>query len=503
MVIGLALVGLIAFAAPAQADSVLCSDNSFTNCTAATPTAYTAHDYENHYTDDVSGPGVGYWKSFNGHNCTNYVGYMLTLNGDAGPGVAMGDGENWDNVITAHPAWGYTVDGTPAVGSIAQWEANSGFASSAGHVAYVESVAYTSGAVSSITTSEDNYPSGPFKWRTITAGSTNWPSHFLHIKDATSSTGTGVGTKMMGDVNGDGLSDAVVMFKDSGTAFVAFGQSDGTFGTIQTWAFGQSMNREYYLADVNGDGKADLVAFSNTGGYWDVSISSGSGFWAPVQWAYSEGSGSSKRFLADVNGDGKADVVFFTASSGEWDVDLSSGTGFWGPPTQWITGHGVSSSNQLMGDFNGDGKADAAIYVASSGSWYVALSTGSYFGYPGQWSYGHGLDSNEQLVGDVNGDGKSDIVYHYTANGTHGSNGEWDASISAGSGLYTPTSWSYDGSGFITPPPDNSFLADVDGDGKADKIAYYNPSGNWFVGTSAGTAFWGLHSAIGGYGANS
>lgn len=305
-----------------------------------------------------------------------------------------------------------------------------------------------------------------------------------------------VGTKMMGDVNGDGRADAVVMFSDSGTAMVALGQSNGTFGFPNAWSYGHSLNREYYLGDVNGDGMDDLVAFTNSGGYWDVSLSSGTGFWTPTQWANNEGAGSSKRFLADVEGDGKDDVVFFVASTGKWYVDFSSGSGFYGPPVEWISGHGVGSNNQLMGDFNGDGKADAAIFVKSTGSWYVSLSTGSSFGYPGQWSYGHGNSSTEQLVGNADGVGGDDIVYHY-------SNGHWSVGTSSGSGFYTPSDWSYDASGYVSPAPDKAFIADVEGDGKADKVIYYNGPGNWYVGFSSGSGFYAYHDGVSGHGANS
>lgn len=98
---------------------------------------------------------------------------MLTQNGDAGPGVPMGNATNWDNTILSNPSWGYTVNNTPAVGSIAQWDGTYG------HVAYVESV-----GANSITISEDDALTGKFSWRTITT-SGDWPDNFLHIKDVT------------------------------------------------------------------------------------------------------------------------------------------------------------------------------------------------------------------------------------------------------------------------------------------------------------------------------
>src|SRR4029453_9599350 len=74
-----------------------------------------------------------------------------------------------------------TVNTTPGRGAIAQWEAST--MRHDGHVAYVESYTTSGGSVTSITVSEDNWSAGPFAWKTITAGSTNWPDHFIHFKD--------------------------------------------------------------------------------------------------------------------------------------------------------------------------------------------------------------------------------------------------------------------------------------------------------------------------------
>lgn len=159
----LACISSVLFASHAKADSVLCSGSSFSTCIN---NGYSAYGYENNsYTS--------YWKAVasTGHNCTNYVGYRLALNGDTGPGVAMGDASHWDNTIAANPQWGYTIDHAPTKGSIALWESGS-----YGHVAYVEEVIDSN----TIKISEDTFPSGPFQWRIITKTG-NWPNKFLHI----------------------------------------------------------------------------------------------------------------------------------------------------------------------------------------------------------------------------------------------------------------------------------------------------------------------------------
>lgn len=150
----------------AGAVAVLCSGASYDSCADA---GYTAHGFEQHYQSS-------YWGAYAGHNCTNYAAYAeSTVNGAAAPNYQLGNAAQWAAAAAAH---GVPVDGVAAVGAVAQWDAAAGGASSDGHVAYVEAWNGTT-----LTVSEDSYPSGPFRWRTITVGDAQWPSHFIHFKD--------------------------------------------------------------------------------------------------------------------------------------------------------------------------------------------------------------------------------------------------------------------------------------------------------------------------------
>jgi surface antigen len=164
---GLVTVG----AKPALADMVLCSGTGATD-SACTTAGYTDHGYAPTNMNNM------YWSEYSGINCTNYVAYAeSTVNGAPTPSPNhLGYAYQWANNAQAD---GFTVNGTPVVGSVAQWNAYAGYAGQYGHVAYVKSV----NSDQSITVSEDNVNGGQFDWRTITPGSSYWPNNFIHFKN--------------------------------------------------------------------------------------------------------------------------------------------------------------------------------------------------------------------------------------------------------------------------------------------------------------------------------
>jgi surface antigen len=433
------------------------------------------------------------WK-FDAYECTSYVAYLLNNAGvafnDSFEGTKWGDAGHW---IAAAKAAGVPSGTTPEGGAVAVWADSGTGVLAEGHVAYVSSV---SGGVGNL--SEYNakyfYPSyNPPGWdntyTTANNPSGKPPTEYLYFSNVSQSGPPPGDVALTGDVNGDGKADAVLVNPTSGDVWVAL-STGSNFSRPVEWSANPDLANasRYFLADVNGDGKADIAAYFAATGDWVVGLSSGSGFWPPTLWAANEGtasSGTTNEFVADVNGDGRADVVTFDEASGNWFVDESSGSGFWGPPSPWIGGDGVGSTTQVVADFNGDGKADAGVYFASNGNWYVGLSTGTYFGYPGQWSAGHGMNSNLQLAGDVNGDGRADIGYFYN-------NGTWEVGTSSGSGFWQPTYWAYnEGNGGTT-----QFLADVTGDHEDAVVTYWaavsgQPAGMWTVDTSSGSGFYG------------
>jgi hypothetical protein len=132
---------------------------------------------------------------------------------------------------------------------------------------------------------------------------------------------------------------------------------------------------------------------------------------------------SSPALRHDVNGDGRADIVGF----GETGVRVSLGTANWqftqpGPllnkfgAANSAGGWRVDTHPRLLGDVNGDGRADI-VGFANNG---VQVATGNTNGTftdrglaLGQFGYNAGdwrVDQHPRLLGDVNGDNRADIV---------------------------------------------------------------------------------------------
>jgi YD repeat-containing protein len=224
--------------------------------------------------------------------------------------------------------------------------------------------------------------------------------------------------------------------------------------------------------DFDGDRKTDLTVWRATNGdyYWLTSSSS---------YDYTSGQGvqfgnqglGDVPMVGDVDGDGRADLIVWRASTGVWYWNLSS--------TSYTSGGnlalGTSGDQPLLGDFDGDGKVDFAVWHPATGTYSWTTSSSNY-GSLGTQQWGSNALNDKAMLADIDGDGKSDFVVWRPGTGT------WYYLLSSTNYVYGDSRVFGDQS-----QGDQPLLGDFDGDGRADLAVWRTNGGLWrWVTSSSG-----------------
>jgi len=311
----------------------------------------------------------------------------------------------------------------------------------------------------------------------------------------------------LGDVNGDGRSDMIVVGSpgtaDAGRIFVSL----NNLGGFPSWDWVSSSrmlqdNDLLQLADVNGDQKMDLVARGGPGnanaGRLYVALSNGTGF---PQWTWSSSSrmvdDASRVFFGKANQDDRSDLIAIgaagTANAGRIFVATSNGSGY--PAWTWSSSSRMVDDNSrvFLSDVDPDGLVDligvGAPGAANAGKVYVARSNGT--GYPAwTWSSANRMlnDNDSMYLAYVNADDMADIV----AVGAPGTTTAGRVFVAASNGTGYP-SWTWNSANRVLDDNAKMWLVDTDGDHRADLVAQGAANaanaGYIFVAASNGTGF--------------
>ncbi|MBI2440964.1 MAG: metallophosphoesterase [Lentisphaerae bacterium] len=158
----------------------------------------------------------------------------------------------------------------------------------------------------------------------------------------------------------------------------------------------------------------------------------------------------------DYDGDSKADPAIYEEAAGNWTVLFSS--------LNYTSGLqpvlGSTGWRPAPGDYDGDGKTDPAV-MSKTGTWWIMLSGSAHTIAATNLS----VTNAGPVCADYDGDGLTDPAYYRKASRT------WGVLLSDSSYQAVTVTWG--ASNFIP------LVADFDGDGKADPSLYDESSGEW------------------------
>lgn len=235
------------------------------------------------------------------------------------------------------------------------------------------------------------------------------------------------------DFNGDGKADLYFWWKDTGVNRLYLSSGSGKFTQIFDPIPTAYINNGdlWAIGDFNGDRKADVYFWWRLTGQNRLFLSFGSGGFTPVTDPINplsvnmdgfQGRNDVSWAVGDFDGDRKDDAYFWWKFSGANRLYLSNGSGRFSESNDPIGRLAVNTGDVWKsGDFNGDGKLDVFFWWKGAGTNRLFLSTGS-------GTFSGILDpiptiavngGDEMAVGDFNGDGRADAYFWWKQSGVN------------------------------------------------------------------------------------
>ena len=273
--------------------------------------------------------------------------------------------------------------------------------------------------------------------------------------------GTNPAGVAIGDFNGDGIADMAITNFGDNTVSVMLGNGSGGFtaATGSPFATGKSPVG-VVVGDFNDDGKLDLAVANSATNTVTVLLGNGSGgFTADTGSPFAAGNSPRALVVGDFNGDGKADLAIADFANASVTVLLGNGAGAFSAATGSPFAVGNNPFSITISDFNNDGIADLAVANQSDNTVTVLLGSGTGTFSPAGNAITVGNHPNAVLAADFNGDGNADFaVANYQDNTV-------SIFLGAGNGTFTSAS----GSPFaVVTGPYSLAMGDFNGDGVID-----------------------------------
>lgn len=281
----------------------------------------------------------------------------------------------------------------------------------------------------------------------------------LLILDATGVSG--LPKNVVSDFDGDKKTDLAV-FRPSNGAWQIERSSDGFEAPVKNRT--SPLGDDIVPGDYDGDGISELGTYKTSTSQWTVRKIRPTGSRFLINAMY--GSPGDIPIAADYDADGKTDIAIWRPSNGTfqiWRSTLGVRTITWeefdGPPFDVINIPKSSFDRPLVGDYDGDGKIDLAVWRASTGTFYIQKSSSSQV-----QTVILGQNGDKPVSADFDGNGVTDAVVYRPTNGT------W----------YVRDPFTLANSSFVWGNPEDSPIpADYDGDGKADFTVFRPSTNQW------------------------
>ncbi|MFM7183562.1 MAG: FG-GAP repeat domain-containing protein [Planctomycetota bacterium] len=254
------------------------------------------------------------------------------------------------------------------------------------------------------------------------------------------------------------------------TTDIGYGPGRSLFHYTESGVIGSRYGRVVVYATADQASKANSI-IGLAGDEIVVSPATQSGLAATTLATLPGGLSWTNSVSGDFDGDGRTDFASQT-DAGTWWVTTNPTTGG-ANPRAW--GGWAVFQFPTVGDFNADGKDDIAVRNATNGAWRVFTSTGAGFESARFGKWNNSLTWSNVLAGDFTGDGKDDLVGQR-------SDGIWVVAASTGT-AFSSSFWA------TFPTGQFGTVGDYNADGR-DDVAIRNPSnGAWRVLSSTGAAF--------------